>query len=35
MANIIEYKGYQAKIEYSSEDKVFFGKVLDITINNI
>jgi predicted HicB family RNase H-like nuclease len=31
LANIIEYKGYQAKIEYSSEDKVFFGKVLDIS----
>lgn len=27
MANTIEYKGYIAKIEYSGEDEVFFGKL--------
>lgn len=27
MANTLEYKGYIATIEYSPEDKVFFGKV--------
>ncbi len=27
MANILEYKGYIATVEYSSEDKVFFGKI--------
>ena len=27
MANTIEYKGYIGSIEYSSEDKCFFGKV--------
>ena len=25
--NILEYKGYYAKIEYSAEDKVLFGKI--------
>lgn len=25
--NIIEYKGYRTKIEYSHEDKVLFGKI--------
>ena len=27
MIGIIEYKGYVASIEYSSEDKLFFGKI--------
>jgi predicted HicB family RNase H-like nuclease len=27
MANIIEYKGYIGSIEYSPEDKLFFGKI--------
>ncbi len=27
MNNIIEYKGYYAKIEYSAEDKVLYGKI--------
>ncbi len=27
MANIIEYKGYLGSIEYSPEDKCFFGKL--------
>ena len=30
MNNIIEYKGYQAVIEYSAEDATLFGKVLDV-----
>ncbi len=25
--NILEYKGYYTKIEYSAEDKVLFGKI--------
>ena len=31
MNNMIEYKGYHAKIEYSSEDEAFVGKVVGIT----
>ena len=27
MSNTVEYKGYIGSIEYSSEDKCFFGKV--------
>lgn len=27
MNNIIEYKGYYAKIEYNSYDKILFGKI--------
>jgi predicted HicB family RNase H-like nuclease len=27
MANTVEYKGYIGSIEYSSEDKCFFGKL--------
>jgi len=27
MANTIEYKGYIGSIEYSSDDKCFFGKL--------
>ena len=30
MKNIIEYKGYLGSIEYSSEDELFFGKLLGI-----
>lgn len=30
MSNIIEYKGYQAAVEYSAEDHVLFGKILHI-----
>lgn len=30
MDNLMEYKGYHAKIEYSDADKMFFGKVLGI-----
>ena len=28
--NILEYKGYQAIIEFSSEDSALYGKVIDI-----
>ena len=31
MSNILEYKGYTAKIECSVEDNVLFGKIDDIT----
>lgn len=27
MSNILEYKGYTATVEYSAEDRVFFGKI--------
>lgn len=27
MKNILEYKGYFAKVEYSAEDKVLYGKI--------
>lgn len=30
MSNIIDYRGYQAVIEFSSEDSTLFGKVMDI-----
>ena len=30
MSNILEYKGYHAKVEYSVEDEVLFGTVLGI-----
>jgi len=30
MTNTIEYKGYTALVEYSAEDKLFFGRVLGI-----
>lgn len=30
MKNLIEYKGYTGSIEYSKEDKLFFGKVQGI-----
>ena len=25
--NILEYKGYYTKVEYSAEDKVLYGKI--------
>ncbi len=28
--NLIKYKGYSGNVEYSSEDKVFFGKIVHI-----
>lgn len=31
MNNILEYKGYTAKIEYSVEDNILFGEIDDIT----
>jgi len=27
MSNMMEYKGYQGSVEFSAEDKVFFGKI--------
>ena len=30
MNNILEYKGYYGTVEYSTEDKILFGKVLGI-----
>src|SRR6056297_499637 len=30
MKNFMEYKGYYAKIEYSSEDDIFFGSIIGI-----
>ena len=30
MKNTMEYKGYTGSVEFSVEDKVFFGKVLGI-----
>lgn len=30
MNNILKYKGYTAKIEYSPDDEVLFGRVLNI-----
>jgi len=29
--NLLEYKGYYAKIEYSDEDSCFFGTIIDIS----
>ena len=31
MNNLMEYKGYHAKIEYSSEDELLVGRVVGIT----
>lgn len=28
--NLLHYKGYSARLEYSAGDKVFYGKILDI-----
>ena len=30
MNNLMEYRGYSSKIEYSDEDEVFHGKIIDI-----
>lgn len=30
MSNVMEYKGYYAKIEFSAEDNTFVGRVLGI-----
>ena len=30
MASLMEYQGYHGKIEYSTEERKFFGKVVDI-----
>ena len=30
MKNTMEYRGYTGSVEFSTEDKVFFGKVLGI-----
>ena len=30
MKNVMEYKGYYAKIEYATEDRCFIGKVLGV-----
>lgn len=31
MKNVLNYKGYIGSVEFSEEDKVFFGKVIGIT----
>lgn len=31
MTDILEYKGYYADIHFSSEDEVFYGKLIDIS----
>ena len=31
MRNIIKYKGYAGLVEFDGEDKMFFGRVMDIT----
>lgn len=30
MKNLLQYKGYSTKIEYSAEDQLFYGKIEDI-----
>ncbi|MBD9242374.1 MAG: type II toxin-antitoxin system HicB family antitoxin [Ruminococcaceae bacterium] len=30
MKNVLRYKGYSARPEYSAEDKIFYGKILGI-----
>jgi len=30
MNDIVEYKGYYTSLHFSSEDEVFYGKLLDI-----
>ena len=30
VSNILYYKGYYGKIEYSAEDKVIYGKIMGI-----
>lgn len=31
MNNLLHYKGYSAKPEFSSDDAVFYGKILGIS----
>ncbi len=28
MKNVLHYKGYSARPEYSAEDQIFYGKIL-------
>ena len=30
MSSLMEYKGYHGKVEYSTEEKLFHGRVIDI-----
>lgn len=30
MSSLMEYKGYHGKVEYSAEEKLFHGRVIDI-----
>jgi predicted HicB family RNase H-like nuclease len=30
MSDVVSYKGYQAKIEFDAEDRIFFGRVAGI-----
>jgi len=30
MSNLMEYRGYHGKVEYSGEEKLFVGRVIDI-----
>lgn len=30
MTNIMEYEGYEAEINYSAEDNIFIGHILDL-----
>ncbi len=30
MLNILEYRGYRAKIEFDAEDELFVGTIMDI-----
>ena len=30
MSNLMEYKGYHGKVEYSGDEKLFVGRVIDI-----
>ena len=30
MSNLMEYNGYHGKVEYSGEEKLFIGRVIDI-----
>ena len=30
MSNLMEYKGYHGKVEFSGEEKLFVGRVIDI-----
>jgi len=35
MDNIIEHKGFKARIEYSADDGVFVGRVLSLGLGHI